>query len=36
LFLLTVFPDGRRLLIGNPNDPVFKPVAHLLDEVQKK
>lgn len=30
LFLLTIFPDGRRLLIGNPKDPIFAPFADKL------
>ncbi len=27
LFLLVIFPDGRRLFIGNPKDPIFAPFA---------
>jgi len=27
LFLLTLFPDGKRLFIGNPKDPIFAPLA---------
>jgi hypothetical protein len=31
LFLLTIFPDGRRLFIGNPKDPIFAPFADKLN-----
>jgi hypothetical protein len=27
LFLLTIFPDGRRLFVGNPKGPIFAPLA---------
>jgi hypothetical protein len=30
LFLLVIFPDGRRLFIGNPKDPIFAPFADKL------
>ena len=31
LFLLTIFPDGRRLFIGNPKDPIFAPLADKIN-----
>ncbi len=30
LFLLVIFPDGRRLFIGNPKDPIFAQFADKL------
>jgi Family of unknown function (DUF6152) len=32
LFLLVIFPDGRRLFIGNPKDPIFAPFADKLTQ----
>jgi Family of unknown function (DUF6152) len=34
LFLLTIFPDGRRLFMGNPKDPIFAPFADKLNAGQ--